>query len=137
MENHALFKAKSKTTNEWIEGYYAKGNYWLDESETHIILKSDTVLFPHGEISGWEEVYPSTVSQYVGMTDRNGKKIFEGDIIKGKFYFGRGYRLAIGVVTYFDCGFKVKIGNDYKNLPYSHDCQIIGNLSENPELIQS
>lgn len=66
-----LFKAKRKDTKEWMEG-----TVFFPESGI-------AVMFPIGGTS-WEtqEVDPETVCQYTGLTDKNGRKVFDGDLVK-------------------------------------------------------
>lgn len=88
-------------------------------------------------VSGIEVDY-KTVGQYTGLTDKNGKKIFEGDIVKREYTLWHGEtkktrETQIGVVSYSnkDCGFCLdKVCNLRK--PWDGDThEIIGNIHDN------
>ena len=68
-----LFRGKGTSglsANEWVYGYYCK-DFWTPRKR-HGILPTDK------ERGGYVEVDPSTVGQFTGLTDKNGKRIFEG-----------------------------------------------------------
>ena len=80
-----LFRAKRLDNGEWVEGYL----YRLGETLNPFIMCKNR----NGESF---EVDPSTVCQYTGLTDRNGKKVFEGDKITMTFSHGQRTANVVG-----------------------------------------
>lgn len=76
-------------------------------------------------------VDPETVGQYTGLTDKNGKKIFEGDIVKYK-------NSSPCEIAYIDSQFVMMWKNFYRNFErvYDDEIEIIGNIHDNPELLE-
>ena len=126
-----LFRAKRNYNGEWVYGIYCPYNWNIfDEREEkpQIIIISDDK-----EIDGlWCEVIPETVGQYTGLTDKNGKRIFEGDILEGADYTPEdgGY----GVVGFDDGAFEVSgnncVGTFHENY-WGREFEVIGNIHDN------
>lgn len=152
-----LFKAKRADIGEWVEGYYIYhinrticpfGDSIKPEDEQHVIMQDgfsdwnmprDTVHF---------DITPETLCQYTGLKDKNGKRIWENDIVllreeiqdyewKAAVKFGnpnREYNWGWQLVPVGECEMNkdilLWIDMDIAN------CEVIGNIFDNPELIR-
>ena len=177
-----LFRGKRADNGEWVYGYYTElpvgslgATIFSNDDE---IVCEDTASYiikvfekQHSNYSNGNplqviecenyEVIPETVGQYTGLTDKNGKKIFEGDILKChdkpkdlvKVVFG-GFDV---VDTDTECPVDTVIGWHYEVIPtdelsavepfclsmpltksyieYFH-MEVIGNIHDNPELLE-
>ena len=128
MTREILFRGKRMDNGEWVDGYLLKtqnGTYVMYSGQ----WDDDLFISPRNII---HSVNPDTVGQYTGLTDKHGKRIFEGDIVRiSKTLFAVEWRGAEFVFGH--------IAGQPWSYPYfaSHaeSCEIIGNIHDNPELI--
>ena len=125
-----LFRGKILGLTDWSYGYYAKSG------ENHFIL------LDRDNEDNYSIVDPETVGQYTGLKDKNGKRIFEGDIVQWK---DENFNNYTSVVEW--CGEKwnypafdlAKHDYECNGLQYVHeDCiiEVIGTIYDNPELLE-
>lgn len=153
MSREILFRAKRIDNNEWVEGFYVRIPLInCDNIEELITDKTGTSY----------EVDHSTVSQYVGIEDVNGNKIFENDVVRDlstylihKDYVENGIESEEVLQEYIDtakrgivcfdienvgscgCCYPYFIGTGFKAYDISlNECEVIGNKFDNPELIK-
>lgn len=117
---------RGKTSTEWVYGDLRHLN------DGRVAIRKDGEIYPY-------EVIPETVGQYTGLNDRNGKKIFEGDIVEGdKKYFT--YTHPYGKVVYDGGQFVISFDDVLEDIEclgaWANAVEIIGNIHDNPELMK-
>lgn len=147
MMREILFRGKDPETGKWYEGFYMalsettycfKGDYDAhpDNTKHYIVFDSMTDWgLPNKHLRA--DADPETVGQYTGLKDKNGKRIFEGDIIK-RFWLGAE---IIYCVQYDgeNAHFIGKALNKSGFTTFDNDgemFEVIGNIHDNPELLK-
>lgn len=150
MNRTIKFRGKEIKTGQWVYGLYTQGSFIdpVNNTETvRHIIHSDMLY----------DVSENTVGQFTGLLDKNGKEIYEGDIVKNKEIGSYGCEY-IGVVKYYesDCKFGIDITATYRftkrllftegecsfndghcTITYTNEYYVIGNIYDNPELLKS
>lgn len=148
MNREILFRGKRVSNGNWIEGYFVL--LAINEGLKHAISTGTDegrfILF---------EVIPDTIGQFTGLCDKNGKKIFEGDILleEEKEYSLEEYGEKVvgthNIVAYWNekaCGFWVRRTDKPKGKIYvpeeplcesfAEELKVVGNIYDNPELLE-
>lgn len=156
MNDRYLYRAKRTDNGEWVEGNLVWSDDADDDYKAIIIPTTGSDMFTRGEASGnlgfekWYRVDTSTLCQCTGLRDKNGKLIWENDIVRRKIFDHE----VIGIVKWLDIGFtgfrlEVAKEDGKKNLysigrgTYDDDMgercddEIIGNIFDNPELLEA
>ena len=127
MAREILFKAKRTDNGEWVEGYY----FYNANIKKHCI-KTWICYY---------EVDQETICQYTGLTDKNGKKIWENDVVR--YYDNLANMNKEDLVKWNETHasfvrlHKSKMGLQYLYIDecIANRCEVIGNIFDNPELL--
>ena len=137
-----LFRAKRTDNKKWTEGILVKSSD-ADQGFGAIIIpteKSNMFLCEKENNLGfevWHPVIPETVCQYTGLTDKNGRKIFEGDILSAHLDDQYPEDITYVQITWDGFSWCTRESTE-DDVMTEHDCnvfEVCGNVFDNPELI--
>ena len=129
MKREILFRGKRADNGEWVYG-----NLIDSDSIVGKIVDFDEEYFIP---EFWYKVDPETVGQFTGLADKNGTKIFDGDIVR--FYDDSEDELTNGVVVFNAdfCSFCVSMKGHEDIMLMAHwQYELIGNIHDNTELLK-
>lgn len=138
MEDRYLFKAKRTDNGEWVQGYYVKGlGVFTNCEEAHIIFEPNTMFYSSGETDGWYKVDPSTICQCTGLKEKNGKLIWENDIVVCRDFTEEKYVIAWKQDE--ACFEYQQYGCSIMNFEQLSGCEVevVGNIFDDKELLES
>lgn len=130
-----LFRGKRTVDRAWVKGFFCGEDCDTPFSPTveraNIIVKGTGI---------WNTVDRDTVGQFTGMKDIKGKQIFEGDIVSFKRVNALGYTTSrVGDVRYYDelpIFYIMATTGDAWDWVDCEEIEVIGNVSDNPELLE-
>ena len=133
MSREILFRGKRTDNGEWVEGWVT--SQFKKHTEGELLTRIQSNVFGVGE----HLVDTETVGEYTGLTDKNGKKIFEEDIVKGdREYFT--YAHLYGRVVYDGGQFSIAFDDALEDIEclgaWANAVEVIGNIHDNPELLE-
>lgn len=138
MNREILFKAKRKDNGEWVDGYYlnvAKINHFICTGKIKLDGAVKGVIAPE-----MYEIDPDTLCQYTGLTDKNGKKIWENDILKAHLDADYPEDTTYTRILWNETGFCTNENHSRDIETFgkwdAEHFEVCGNFFDNPELLE-
>ena len=120
-----LFKAKRISNGEWVEGFYCKRKHYCFDTRTDDLKAVIVTEFSSGGFVSYE-VDENTLCQFTGLTDKNGNKIWENDVVH---LFGKD------TIGNYDWKAVVEFGNPNSLYSWGYQLKPIGNFEYNADIL--
>lgn len=126
-----LFRGKRLSDCKWVTGYY------INALQPGSVRKTGYYIVEYpGE---WHEVFTTTVSQYTGIKDRKGNRIFEGDILEANIDSLFPENITRVSVEFLNGAWNIRQGKmipDYLEESDGIQWEVVGNVFDNSELLK-
>ena len=123
-----LFRAKRTDNGEWVYGDFVSNGFGICHTE---------YLNEYGDVGDiYHQVMPTTISQFTGLIDKNGRQIFEGDIVRYMqnntmvVVWNNESAAFVGAYSAINFNYCATLINGHMYL------EVIGNIYDNPELLE-
>ena len=130
-----LFRGKQISDGEWVEGYLG-----IEVNNSPVIQWCEFDENYGVDCVEESAVIPETVGQYTGLKDKNGRKVFEGDILSGYLDDLFPEEESRYEVIWHDYGWHIR-SNGLLDTPdngwLKENFEVIGNIYDNPELLKT
>lgn len=133
------FRAKT-CKDEWVDGYYVKAQKLNNKGDEHYIIEYESTGATY-------LIDKNTVCQYTGLKDKNGKEIYEGDIVKfDEYEYEKLAQSIISEIKWCEelCALSLVVSQRYGTrgtlshlLDWNKEVEVIGNIFDNPELLDA
>ena len=135
MKREILFRGKRIDNGEWVYGYFYEecgATYIIEDRQKETMLNRNTP----------NVIIPETIGQFTGLTDKNGVKVFEADVLSSKSPYRYYVKYKDTAFYVYHCEIK-----DVDKTPYRWgllsrfnelgiEVEVIGNIHDNPELLK-
>ena len=132
-----IFKAKT-LQGEWVEGYYTKLK-WCNNI-IHVVIPEGAEIYSGNSLCEAHDIKPETLCRYTGLTDKNGKRIWENDIVsawsEGKHAIGKVKRRIDGLYIIYPAYQKTEFWELCPDGNGKTEVEVIENIFDNQELLK-
>lgn len=142
-----LFRGKRVDNGEWVFGNLIEDKWGDDNGNTVYAILQDRVAPEIAALWTPVKVIPETVGEYTGLTDKNDKRIFEGDIVKEWSYWHKNLSATVPDIECYlvVCDYlgslylkkNTSCGEVRTPLMRTSTVEVIGNIHDNPKLLEA